>query len=395
MTGGFRETRLKFEAAEQIRNGLGEAADYDDPTWPRYIRTTDIAGPRTLRDETFASLPPDVAELAPVLRNDILMSAAGTIGRTYLHGSDEAACYAGYLVRFRPGPRVEPRFISYWTETPLFLDQVNLGAVRSTIDNFSAGKYQNLRLSLPPIRKQRAIADYLDAETARIDAVSEQVRRLQDWLNARLRSLVQSDLLSSGWRNVPLRRTVARIKTGGTPPEADEGDLAWFTPASFLSRLRLGPPVRTIPGEWARDGTATFFRADSTLLVGIGATAGRIAHLEYDGSGNQQLTAVEPSPGLVPRFLSWQLWARADELRGLASVTTLPIISNELLRSFPIALPPEDAQQRLVGRWDRASSVEEATAAASDRLQGLLLERRQALITAAVTGQLEIPGVAA
>ncbi len=42
--------RLKFVAGEQIKNGIGEAGAYDDPEWPRYVRITDIAGPRSLRD---------------------------------------------------------------------------------------------------------------------------------------------------------------------------------------------------------------------------------------------------------------------------------------------------------------------------------------------------------
>ena len=91
----WQRTRLKYLAAVPITNGVGEPAEFDDPAWPRYIRTTDIGGPTVLREDTFASLPPATAALAPVARGDILMSAAGTIGRTYLHVSDLPACYSG------------------------------------------------------------------------------------------------------------------------------------------------------------------------------------------------------------------------------------------------------------------------------------------------------------
>jgi len=94
----WQANRLKFLAAEPIRNGLGEAGAQDDSSWPRYIRTTDIAGPRTLREDVFASLPPEVAQRAMLRRGDIVMTAAGaTIGKTLLYDSDKPACYAGYL----------------------------------------------------------------------------------------------------------------------------------------------------------------------------------------------------------------------------------------------------------------------------------------------------------
>lgn len=168
----WRQTRLKFLAARPIQNGLGESGAEDNPDWPRYVRTTDIAGPRKLRDDVFASLPPEVAHKALLQSGDLLMTAAGaTIGKSVLYRDSNPACFAGYLVRFRAGRDVDPRFVSYWTESLPYWDQVRAGRVMSTIENFSASKYQNLRLAIPPLAAQRDIVDYLDRETARIDAL--------------------------------------------------------------------------------------------------------------------------------------------------------------------------------------------------------------------------------
>ena len=72
---------LKHLAAVPVTNGVGEAAEFDDPSWPRYVRTTDIAGPRDLRPDTFKSLPPEVARRASLRQGDVVMTAAGaTIG---------------------------------------------------------------------------------------------------------------------------------------------------------------------------------------------------------------------------------------------------------------------------------------------------------------------------
>ena len=106
------------------------------------------------------------------------------------------------------------------------------------------------------------------------------------------------------------------------------------------------------------------------------------------------MTCITPNTKVSPRFLSWQLWARADELKETAPYTTLPILNNDYLRSIPIALPPLHLQKNVVARLDRNA---DGLLAITKRLRvqiDLLAERRQALITAAVTGELAIPGVA-
>lgn len=121
----WRRMRLKHLAVEPIINGVGEPGEYDEPHWPRYVRTTDIGGPRHLRNDVFKSLPPPIANRAPLLRGDLLMVAAGaTIGKSYLHADDQQACFAGYLVRFRPRPDVDGRFVAYWTESAPYWQQI-------------------------------------------------------------------------------------------------------------------------------------------------------------------------------------------------------------------------------------------------------------------------------
>ena len=290
-----------------------------------------------------------------------------------LFESDEPACYAGYLARFRPASDVDPRFVSYWTESRPYWDQITSGKVVSTIDNFSAGKYQNLWIDVPDLVQQRAVADYLDAETARIDTMLGLLSARQQVLVERLRTMVVADLESAEWPTLPLRRLARRVKTGGTPADGNDGDVPWYTPASFGDRLVLGQPVRTIPMQWVDSGEAVRFEAGSTLIVGIG-TVGRVAHLDHVASGNQQLTCIEAEDGVYPRFMSWLLWARSDELRQIAPGTTLRIISNELLKSLPVVCPPTSEQVTLARRWDMVAEQVTSVGACTERLVDLLLE---------------------
>ena len=198
--------RLKFVAAKPIRNGIGEAGAYDDPDWPRYVRITDIAGPRELRHDTFKSLPPDLAREAPFEVGDLLLAAVGaTFGKSYLHLRDcGPVCFAGYMVRFSPGAVVEPSFAAYWTESAVYWALVQFRVVQATIQNFSAAKYKELSIPLPSGSEQRAIAAFLDRETARIDAliakVREAIERLKELRTALISAAVTGkiDVRESG-----------------------------------------------------------------------------------------------------------------------------------------------------------------------------------------------------
>lgn len=194
-----RRIRLKHLAAIPITNGLGLPGEHDDPDWPRYIRTTDIASPVKLRTDTFASQPPYLAQAAMVRQGDILMTAAGaTIGKSIRLTEAIRACYAGFLVRFRPNEKVDGRFISLWMQSSDYWSQVDRGAVRSTIDNFSASKYRNLLVPVPPLQEQISIADHLEDWMGNVNQMTdkhlEQVQLLGQLRGSLITAAVTGDL---------------------------------------------------------------------------------------------------------------------------------------------------------------------------------------------------------
>ena len=419
----WRRTRLKFLAALPIRNGLGEPGTLGEPDWPRYIRTTDIAGPRSLRSDTFASLPPELAKQAPVHENDLLLSAAGTVGKSLLYRAKEPACYAGYLVRLRPRPTVDPRFLAYWTETPAFLDQVETGKVTSTIDNFSASKYQNLAIQIPGLEMQRAIADYLDVETARIDALIENKRRMVELLETR-RMTVMADgvggeltspklvpsalpwirLRGATWPIVRLS-LVAQLGSGHTP---SRGHPEWWTDRSIpwittgeVARLRSDRieflhETRESISEVGLANSAAELHPAGTVVLCRTASAGYSAIMGLPMATSQDFATWTCGPRLRPRFLLLCLRVMRQDLLGrLAMGSTHKTIYMPDIEGIKVPLPGVVEQDAIVEAvWARLHKIDLAMDALRTQLS-LLTERRQALITAAVTGELAIPGVAA
>ncbi len=306
------------------------------------------------------------------------------------------ACWNQALLGVEPIPGLsDRRFVRYWLENL----RLHLGALArsNTQANLNAEQVANLDFPTFPTERQRAIADYLDIETGRIDTLISNKRRMIELLEERL-LLVASTLTTKQGDVAPLRRVAHGVKTGTTPPARVlsalvDNEVSWYSPGDVGPNLKMLAPTRSLSKRAISEGWTPEFPPDSTLVVGIGATAGRVGHNSVPSTGNQQMTCITPNALVVPRFLSWQLWARAEELRETAPYTTLPILNNDFLRSILIVVPAHDLQEAIVKRLDRFA---DRLVAITNHLQeqvGLLGERRQTLVTVAVTGQLAIPGV--
>lgn len=171
--------RLKHVLGAPLKYGANEAAELDDPDLPRYVRITDIDEADGLRPEAFKSLPAGVAEEYLLREGDLLFARSGaTAGKTFLYRQGWGTCaYAGYLIRARlDGKKVLAKFVRYFTASEGYWQWLASVYIQSTIQNVSADRYANLRLTSPSLPEQRAIAAFLDRETARIDALTARVR---------------------------------------------------------------------------------------------------------------------------------------------------------------------------------------------------------------------------
>lgn len=294
------------------------------------------------------------------------------------------------------GGKSDGRFLKYWLEHL----RPALGALMrsNTQDNLNAEVVGQLPFPKVGLTTQRAIADFLDVETARIDALIERKRRLAPVLSERLR-VRAATLTSSRGSRLTLRRVVSRVQTGTTPPadvfEQLQGDeVAWYSPGDVADLLEIQAPQRRLSRRAVEEGWVPEFPRDSTVIVGIGATAGRVGYLDHPATGNQQMTCISTCGDFHGRFLAWQLYSRQDELRATAPYTTLPILNNDFLRSIQVVAPPLGVQKSIAAELDLLANANKRLASSVLDQVSLLSEHRQALITATVTGEIDIEAAA-
>ncbi|WP_082740790.1 restriction endonuclease subunit S [Dermacoccus sp. CCH2-D9] len=411
---------LGYLSSAPVVNGLGLAGANDDPAWPRYIRTTDIASPTALRDDVFASQPPDIANQARVQAGDLLMTAAGTIGKSTRLGDIGPACFAGFLVRFRPNARTEGRYIGYWMQSQHYWDQIAVGAVRSTIDNFSASKYRRLRVPMWSLTEQRAIADYLDRKTAKIDTLIEKQTTMIERLRERRVGLVVATVarglnadvpkqagpgwageVPAPWRVLPLKRVLASVQTGTWGAEADGGDddITCVRVADFdRPRLAVGESD-TLRSVSAPDRRRLGLRRGDLLIEKSGGTAinpvGFVAIYDTDHAAvcANFIGRMRFRPGQASRFWLYALhgsyasgltWRHVKQTTGIQNLDLDSFVAEQ----FPV--PPLAEQREIADYLDRETAKIDTLIAKVERHIELARERRAALITAAVTGQIDV-----
>lgn len=189
--------RLKFLTANPLQYGANEAGLLADLDQPRFVRITDITESGELREDTFRSLPHDVAQPFLLSEGDLLLARSGaTVGKSFMYkDSWGVCCYAGYLIRARLNKsRALSEFISYFASSRNYWDWIFSSLIQATIQNVSAEKYASLFLGVPPITEQQTICDYLDRETTKIDAlvakVCEGIEKLKEYRTALISAAV-------------------------------------------------------------------------------------------------------------------------------------------------------------------------------------------------------------
>jgi type I restriction enzyme S subunit len=312
----------------------------------------------------------------------------------------------------------EPRFIDWWTKTTAYRTQVEAVSVgtSSSMQNISQGDFLEIRIELPDLETQRAIADYLDRETARIDTLIEEQQRLIEMLHERRFALrthvalhgttpaeeIASPLpwalmLPAHWRVVPLT-SVAALESGHTPSRSRED---WWTDC-YIPWVSLHD-VGTMRGTKYVQDTAQHISdagiANSsarllparTVVLSRDATVGRTAIMGTPMATSQHFAAWVCGSLLDPEYL-WVLFQDAMQpfFDSFQNGSTIRTIGMGDLKAFRIPLPPLDEQRRIVAYLDDETEKIDTLIAETERFIELARERRAALITAAVTGQIDV-----
>jgi type I restriction enzyme S subunit len=291
-------------------------------------------------------------------------------------------------------------------ESSHYWDQIAIGKVVSTIENFSAGKYQNLSCPNPSLAEQCSIADYLDRETARIDALITKKQRMIELLQARTESLIAANLdpKIARWGEAPLK-SVANLAVSNVDKKSYDGQvpvrLCNYTDVYYNRRVTSQLDFMEATAD-AQQVQRLTLRAGDVLITKDSETADDIAVpalVQENLPGvvlGYHLALLRPT-SVSGAFLYWAIRSRRcrDAFSLAASGVTRVGLRQDAMGRVPIPAVPSAMQSDVTDAIEREVGLAEDVVRKSSAQTNLLRERRQALITAAVTGELEVSGVAA
>ena len=274
----------------------------------------------------------------------------------------------------------------------------------------TVGAMGDVPIPLPPPAEQRAIADFLDRETAKIDALIAAQERLIALLDEKRQATVthavtkgldpNAPMKESGvewmgkvpqhWGVIPLKRC-CRIPNGLVDPTVGRyATLSLIAPNHVQSGTGRLLEVETADDQGAISGKYHF--AEGTVLYSKIRPALRKACVApFEGLCSADMYPIY-STKIRPRLLLYQLLS--DYFSSFAILSSdrvaMPKVNRETIGDFPMVVPPSAEQEVIVRYVDEAVAEIDRLGDRSVEVIERLRERRTALITAAVTGQIDV-----
>ena len=425
---------VKPVKAALIRNDSGVWGEDFDDDGTIVLRSTEQTAEGRWRIEEPARrrLSAREAAFAKLYVGDLVVTkssgSAHHIGKTSVVDARIAAlncCYSNFIQRLRVSAKHVPQFFWYFMNCPAAREQlVFFSSTTTGLGNLNGSILGGIHLPTAPRGEQRAIADFLDRETAKIDALVEKRERLIELLQEKRTALITRTVTWGLDPNVPMKDSgvewlgeipahwnVTRIKN--LSPFVTSGSRGW---AEFYSDegplfLRIGnvqsesidlnlDEIQHVDPPRGAEGERTRVRPGD-ILVSITALIGAVAVVPRDlpeAFVNQHLALVRLANSDVnSRWIAYCITSPVGQEQFAADLYggTKDGLGLNDVRSLIVLEPPTWEQERMVRYLDQQNK-ELTTLVQVVRIAiGHLKEYRTALISAAVTGKIDVRNEAA
>lgn len=278
--------------------------------------------------------------------------------------------------------------------------------------------FLSMKLELPDLDIQKVIADFLDSETSRIDQLIEKKQRLVALFGVKRSAFISNatvkglnpnvDMKDTGikwlgevpahWKVMPIKHLAARSLIDGphvTPTKVHDG-------VPFISAESIKNGKINFEKKWGHISEADHKlyskrykpQRDDIFVVKLGATTGRVARVETDDDFNiwVPLAAIRPKSKAISKQVYYALQSNQvnDAYQVLWTYGTQQTLGLGTLSNLRIPVPPESEMEEIARYLERRLPKIENAIELTEQSIERLKEYRSALITAAVTGQIDV-----
>lgn len=348
---------------------------------------------------------------------DVLLNITGaSIGRSCLvPEAFERANVNQHVCIIRGEPPLASKWISLCLPSKAVQAQIDFSQNGAGREGLNFEQIGNMFIALPHAEEVDEIASRLDRETARIGALIEKKTRFIELLREKRQALITHAVtkgLNPGvslkdssvewlgevpehWVCKKLMYWMDGYGSGTTPSKEDdycmEGGLPWVTTGELREGLICETDKRVTDAALSEYSALKAHPVGSLVIAMYGATVGRLGLLGVPAALNQACFAIHPCKTISIRMLRWWFEGFRAELIELATGAGQPNISGDKIRNLFIAAPLSLAEQEQIADQIESRTLRiDGLVSKTERSIELLKERRSALITAAVTGQIDL-----
>lgn len=393
-----------------------------------YLRNIDVQWDRiNVEDLPKMDVGPHEHERYLLRNGDLLVCEGGEVGRAAIWLNDLAECaYQKALHRLRPHDAgQDPRYLFYTLRFAVDRGVFEANGNPNTILHLTGQQFRTYRFPNPPADEQREVAAFLDRETAKIDALVAEQERLIELLQEKRQAVISHAVTKGLNPDVPMKDS--GVEWLGTVPThwsvCSLRSLARDEPLSFVDGDWIEAPYITDQGirliqtgnigvgqykeqgyrfvseQTFRDLKCTEVEPGDILICRLAAPVGRACRapaLDARMITSVDVCILKPSPAVDADFLTYLL-SSAEYLgymEGQCRGGTRDRVSRSFLGRVRVCMPPTAEQREIAAGLNARTAEIDQLRREQQRGIDLLMERRAALITAAVTGQIDVRGLA-
>lgn len=392
---------LKYVATitlgKMLQNDPSSSHDVELP----YVRAASIGQDGKLRynDAKTMWFKPNEVETLSLLKGDVLVVEGGDVGRSIVLSQDEPGWgFQNSINRVRPFPGNDGRFLQYQIEHLRACGYLRLICDAVSFHHLTAEKLATVQVRIPTSVQQQRIADYLDIETAKIDHLIAKQRELISLSEDRLSAFIENALMKGiphdntspmEWRRV---KHLFKLRDERNHLEREEVTLLSLYAKHGVRKYdeieeRTGNPVRTVQDyKCVHAGDIIV----NIILAWMGSI-GRSPHNGVISPAYDIWTPLEEVSSRYYHYLFRTKWFSGEcYKRGKGIMMMRWRTYADQFGDIYVPFPTQQEQDYLVTLIEREESQVQNLISKCQRMIDLLQERRSTLITAAVTGQIEV-----
>lgn len=382
-------TAMKHHRVSQLAtliNGFPfDSGDFSSEGDVPLVRIRDLSAPDF---ETFVPRE-KVPAFAFVRNGDVVIGMDGDFNSVIWDRGEAALNQRVCLLRSRRG--VDPRYVAY--AIPPRLQEINDLTWSTTVKHLSAGSVRAIRVPAHSAAEQRAIADYLDRETAQIDAFIAKNEELITLLTERKRAILPRAIDNLAGDTIKLRYLYSPSKRANHP---DETVLSVYREYGVVVKSSRSDNFNVTPENLDR---YLLVRPNDVVVNRMKAWQGSLGVAPMRGIVSGDYEVLRPRDNaLHPSYANHLL--RSSKLIGEYGARSTGIRPSQWrlywdqMGDIRVTIPPRDVQERVAREIDERIDAVARGIGTAERVVSLARERRAALISAAVTGKIDV-GVAA